>query len=77
GKPQPFLFEQAAWSLKCTPSQCVVIGDNPETDGRGAAALGMPFIQVNSEGGIDLSELVDAFAVQSGAVQFGPVARSK
>ncbi len=46
GKPRPDLFQQACSRLDLELGQCVVIGDNPQTDGAGAAALGVPFWQV-------------------------------
>lgn len=46
GKPQPELFRHACARIGIAPSQCVVIGDNPNTDGAGASALGVPFWQV-------------------------------
>lgn len=47
GKPQPELFRRACSRLGLEPRHCVVIGDNPQTDGAGAAALGVPFWQVH------------------------------
>jgi HAD superfamily hydrolase (TIGR01450 family) len=46
GKPGPALFAAALRTLGTAPAQTLVIGDNPETDGAGAAALGMPFLHV-------------------------------
>jgi len=46
GKPQPALFENASRRVGVPAGQCVVIGDNPVTDGAGAAGLGVPFWQV-------------------------------
>lgn len=46
GKPGPMLFEAALRILGTAPAKTVVIGDNPETDGAGAARLGMRFLQV-------------------------------
>lgn len=43
GKPGPALFELGSQKIGVAASQCVVIGDNPRTDGAGAAALGVPF----------------------------------
>ncbi len=58
GKPEPLLFERAAWALKLAPSDCVMIGDNPETDGLGAQKLGMPCILVG-QGGLALDEIAE------------------
>ena len=41
GKPEPLLFEMALERLGVPPEQCVMIGDRPDTDIAGAAALGM------------------------------------
>ncbi len=41
GKPNPLLFEMALEQLGCEPEQCLMIGDRPDTDIAGAAALGM------------------------------------
>ena len=46
GKPQPALFFHACGRIGIAPEHCVVIGDNPCTDGAGAKGLGMPFWQV-------------------------------
>ena len=46
GKPQPALFEHACRRIGVAAEHCVVIGDNPRTDGAGAAGLGVPFWQV-------------------------------
>jgi len=41
GKPHPLLFEMALEQLDCRPQRCLMIGDRPDTDIAGAAALGM------------------------------------
>lgn len=46
GKPQPELFRHACTRIGVAPRHCVVIGDNPRTDGAGARGLGVPFWQV-------------------------------
>ena len=46
GKPQPELFRHACAQIGVAPQHCVVIGDNPRTDGAGANGLGVPFWQV-------------------------------
>lgn len=43
GKPGPALFREALRILGTAPASTWVIGDNPDTDGVGAAQLGMPF----------------------------------
>ena len=47
GKPQPTLFEIACRRTGSRPEHMLMIGDNPETDGRGAAAIGMDFLEVH------------------------------
>lgn len=46
GKPQPALFRLGCDRLGIDPAEGVMIGDNPLTDGAGAAALGLAFWQV-------------------------------
>lgn len=41
GKPEPELFVRALSALGATVDRTLVVGDNPDTDGRGARALGM------------------------------------
>lgn len=41
GKPEPLLFEMALEKLGCKPEECLMIGDRPDTDIAGAAALGL------------------------------------
>jgi putative hydrolase of the HAD superfamily len=40
-KPDPRIFQRAAEALHVAPSDCVFVGDNPEKDVLGAAAVGM------------------------------------
>ena len=47
GKPEPALFAAAARRLGVEPGDCVMVGDNPDTDGLGAARFGMPFYLVS------------------------------
>jgi 4-nitrophenyl phosphatase len=42
GKPEPALLEEAIKRLGVRPADCVMIGDNPDTDGAGAERCGMP-----------------------------------
>lgn len=57
GKPEPVLFEKACARLGLPPDRVVMIGDNRSTDGAGAQALGMRFVQVRpGELGPDLFE---------------------
>lgn len=41
GKPYPLLYQIALERLGVSPPQCLMIGDRPDTDIAGAAALGM------------------------------------
>ncbi|MEZ5664573.1 MAG: HAD-IIA family hydrolase [Burkholderiaceae bacterium] len=41
GKPEPLLFEEAMRRLGASPGHTLVIGDNAQTDGIGAARLGL------------------------------------
>ena len=41
GKPNPLLFEMALKRLGLPPHDCLMIGDRPDTDIAGAAAMGM------------------------------------
>lgn len=51
GKPEPTLFKIGCERLGIAPAQCMMIGDNPLTDGIGAARAGIPFCQVAGIGG--------------------------
>jgi len=51
GKPEPTLFKIAVERLGFDARQCLMIGDNPLTDGRGAARLGIRFCEVDAVGG--------------------------
>ncbi|BBK31843.1 NagD protein [Stella humosa] len=50
GKPEPSLFLAAMALAGVGPGEAVMIGDNPDTDGAGAAALGIPTIMVGPRG---------------------------
>jgi NagD protein len=41
GKPEPLLYEIALELLGCTPGECMMVGDRPDTDIAGAERLGM------------------------------------
>lgn len=47
GKPERVLFEMACERLGVSPTDAVMIGDNPQTDGLGASRLGMRYWQVD------------------------------
>jgi HAD superfamily hydrolase (TIGR01450 family) len=44
GKPEPGLLREALHRIGTPPERTLVIGDNPLTDGVGAARLGMPYL---------------------------------
>ena len=46
GKPEPTLFAIGCERLGIPASRCIMIGDNPLTDGAGAARAGIAFCQV-------------------------------
>jgi HAD superfamily hydrolase (TIGR01549 family) len=46
GKPEPTLFAIGCARLGIPAAQCIMIGDNPLTDGSGASRAGMRFLQV-------------------------------
>ncbi|MEO7468392.1 MAG: HAD family hydrolase [Sphingobium limneticum] len=60
GKPNPFLFLAALDKAGVAPGDAVMIGDNPTTDGAGARACGMPFVQVHPEGPLSMAVLAEA-----------------
>src|SRR5262249_12797597 len=61
GKPEPALFEQAVQRLGALPADCIVIGDNPETDGVGAERCGMACLLLGRDFA-DLDSLARALA---------------
>ncbi|MES2495746.1 MAG: HAD hydrolase-like protein [Pseudomonadota bacterium] len=58
GKPGPMLFERACRILGIRAEEGVMIGDNAETDGAGAAAFGMPCILVGGGTGVAIGDLL-------------------
>ena len=46
GKPEPGVFLAGMRLLGTTPKRTLMVGDNPETDGKGAAGLQMNFLKV-------------------------------
>ncbi|MFZ5746930.1 MAG: HAD-IA family hydrolase [Pseudomonadota bacterium] len=50
GKPSPLLFHRACESLGAAPRRAIMIGDNPDTDIRGARALGMDALLIGPAG---------------------------
>jgi HAD superfamily hydrolase (TIGR01450 family) len=59
GKPQPAMFRLGCERLGIDPAHGVMIGDNPLTDGAGAAAIGLAFWQV-VPGKLDATALLGA-----------------
>lgn len=62
GKPGPLLFEQACALLDARPEDTVMIGDNPDTDGKGAMAFGIRPILIGGRTGLTLRDLTDYLA---------------
>lgn len=72
GKPSPELFKAALDRAGVAAHRAVMIGDNPDTDGAGAAACGIPFIQVHPGGPLtmealaaEVSSLLEQLPIQS------------
>ena len=59
GKPQPALFNEALSRAAARPENAVMIGDNPNTDGAGAIAAGVPFVLVGAAPGAVAANLED------------------
>lgn len=57
GKPQALLFHRACEVLKLSPDQAVMIGDNPDTDIKGARALGMGAVLIGPRGDMPTLDL--------------------
>lgn len=57
GKPGPLLLAEGLRRLSARADQCLLIGDNPDTDGLGARAMGMPCILVGSHERADVPVL--------------------
>lgn len=53
GKPEPDLFVEAMRRLVVLPHDTIVIGDNPDTDARGAMLLGLRYLLVGRGAGAD------------------------
>ena len=51
GKPGPLLLEEGLRRLGASPASTLVIGDNPDTDARGALQLGMDCLLVGGAAG--------------------------
>ncbi len=59
GKPGPLLFSQACETIGIAASDAVMIGDNPQTDGEGAANAGIQSILVGRNSLLSLEHLVE------------------
>lgn len=57
GKPGPLLLAEGLRRLSASADQCLLIGDNPDTDGLGARAMGMPCILVGNHALADVRTL--------------------
>jgi HAD superfamily hydrolase (TIGR01450 family) len=57
GKPEPALFRVALERLGVGPDEAVLVGDNPATDGAGAKAAGVDFIQIGKGDGARFRDL--------------------
>ena len=57
GKPEPWLFREALRRLNAAPADCVVVGDNPDTDGAGARRLGIPCLLLDGTGGAGITDI--------------------
>jgi FMN phosphatase YigB (HAD superfamily) len=51
------LFHRACEVLGISPDQAVMIGDNPDTDIKGARALGMGAVLIGAQGDISTLDL--------------------
>lgn len=49
GKPHPAMFEAALEGLDATPEKVAMVGDNPQTDIRGARQMGLAGILISEE----------------------------
>ena len=67
GKPSATLFRHAVRAAGVSLENCMMIGDNPETDIAGAEALGIPALHYCATSGADLSTEVARFEAAIGA----------
>lgn len=66
GKPEGVLFREALRRLGAEAAETLMIGDNPATDGLGAARIGMRCLLVGSAEVPSLGAVVEALAEKSG-----------
>lgn len=57
GKPGPLLFSRACEVAGVSPGQAVMIGDNPETDGKGASDFGILPILIGPGAGVTMEDI--------------------
>jgi HAD superfamily hydrolase (TIGR01450 family) len=62
GKPGPVFFRAALERLGMAPGEAVLVGDNPVTDGAGAKAAGIDFVQVGNDPGAQFHDLAGLIA---------------
>ncbi|GGF55200.1 haloacid dehalogenase [Azorhizobium oxalatiphilum] len=67
GKPEPFMFAEGLRRIGTRADETIMIGDNPETDGRGAARAGLRFLDVRHAPGH--KEMTSRFVRQQEAKQ--------
>lgn len=58
GKPNLRLFDQACRALGVRPANAVMIGDNPDTDGAGAEALGASWVMIGGRSAVSFDDLL-------------------
>lgn len=66
GKPDPNLFLEALARAGVTPERAIMLGDNPETDGRGALLAGIPIILLGESEESQASNLAALLRRKSG-----------
>jgi 4-nitrophenyl phosphatase len=59
GKPGPLLFSRACDVAGVAADQAVMIGDNPQTDGKGATDYGIHPILIGPNAGLTLDDIVN------------------
>lgn len=58
GKPFPTLFQRACTAIGMEPREVLMIGDNPQTDIRGALAMGLDAVLMGPGGAASFADLV-------------------
>jgi len=75
GKPNPHLFRLALNHAGIAPDRAVMIGDNPDTDGAGAAACGIPFIHVHPDGPLTMRHLAGSVVPRTNPLEWQGLTR--